>query len=237
MDLSPSIPAATAAPLPSDPGVPSVRSAGPDALASRAAPDLDRVPADGTPARPDRDPPASVGPRLVPGTGSPAEAAMPPAEERCCIRPSVTGAPETGAEPRGELAAGEFGPLSLPAGLPGFPEARAFRLRRLPGAGDFAMLESLEPEGPRFVVLEVAEPEAVFGPAATAEAAAALGIETPDLLLLAIVTLADGPAGRRAHVNLRAPVAVDRVGRTARQLVLADPRLPLRHPLEPRAAA
>ncbi|MCL6609402.1 MAG: flagellar assembly protein FliW, partial [Geminicoccaceae bacterium] len=127
--------------------------------------------------------------------------------------------------------------LTLPAGLPGFPDARAFRLRRLPGAAGFALLEAEEPYGPRFVVLEVGEPEAVFGSAATAEAAQALGIARADLLLLAIVTLSDGPGGRRAFVNLRAPVAVDRVGRTARQLVLADPRLPLRHPLEPRAAA
>lgn len=135
-------------------------------------------------------------------------------------------------------AAGEdFGPLVLPAGLPGFPDARAFRLRRLAGAGEFALLEAEEPDGPRFVVLPVAEPEAVFGPAGTAEAAAALGVDPANLLLLVIVTLAAGPAGRAAFVNLRAPVAVDVAGRTARQLVLADPGLPLRQPLEPRVAA
>mgnify|MGYP001026415981 CR=1 FL=1 len=129
-----------------------------------------------------------------------------------------------------------FGPLTFPAGLPGFPQARVFRLLPLPGAAGFALLEAEVPEGPRFVVLEVAEPEVVFGPAATAEAAQALGIGRADLRLFAIVTLADGPGGRRAFANLRAPVAVDRVGRTARQIVLADPRLPLRHPLESRTA-
>ncbi|BCX19732.1 MAG: hypothetical protein KatS3mg117_3414 [Geminicoccaceae bacterium] len=152
--------------------------------------------------------------------------------------PSVAGEETRVASPsEAEGGADELGVLTFPAGLPGFPDARAFRLRQLPGAAGFSLLESLEPDGPRFVVLDIAEPETVFGPAATAEAAAAFGIEVGDLLLLAIVTLTNGPAGRRAHVNLRAPVAVDRVGRTARQLVLADPGLPLRHPLEPRAAA
>jgi flagellar assembly factor FliW len=80
-------------------------------------------------------------------------------------------------------------------------------------------------------------PEIVFGPSAAAEATAALGIRRTDLVLFAIVTLSEGPSGRRAFVNLRAPVAVDRVGRRARQLVLADARLPLRHPLERRAVA
>jgi flagellar assembly factor FliW len=130
-----------------------------------------------------------------------------------------------------------FGPLTFPTGLPGFPDARAFRLRPLPGAAGFALLEAEEPDGPRFVVLEVAEPEIVFGPSAAAEATAALGIRRTDLVLFAIVTLSEGPSGRRAFVNLRAPVAVDRVGRRARQLVLADARLPLRHPLERRAVA
>jgi len=168
-------------------------------------------------------------PPIRPETAGPAASPSPP--------PPTAGEPADAAP---AVAAGNpeaFGPLTLPAGLPGFPDARAFRLRRLPGAAGFALLEAEEPGGPRFVVLEVGEPEAVFGPAATAEAAQALGIGRADLLLLAIVTLSDGPGGRRAFVNLRAPVAVDRVGRTARQLVLADPRLPLRHPLEPRAAA
>jgi|DewCreStandDraft_4_1066084.scaffolds.fasta_scaffold00080_8 flagellar assembly factor FliW len=160
---------------------------------------------------------------------SSADRAGPPREPAATPGPSVAAAPESGPD--------ELGPLVLPAGLPGFPDARSFRLRRLPGATGFAILECLEPEGPRFVVLEVSEPELVFGPPAVAEAATALGIAASDLLMFAIVTLTDGPAGRRAHVNLRAPVVVDRVGLLARQLVLADPGLPLRHPLEPRAAA
>lgn len=172
------------------------------------------------------DAPPAIGSRPA---RAPADRAGSPPEPAEAAAASVAGGPTN--DPA------ELGPLLLPAGLPGFPEARAFRLRRLPGATGFAMLECLEPGGPCFFVLEVREPELVFGPPAVAEAAAALGVAASDLLLLAIVTLADGPAGRRAHVNLRAPVAVDRVGLLARQLVLADPGLPLRHPLEPRAAA
>lgn len=151
-------------------------------------------------------------------------------------RPAPPPADDAEASPAAAAPPAAFGPLVLPAGLPGFPEARAFALKPLPGAGDFALLESLEAGGPRFVVLQVGEPAAIFGPAAMAEAAAALGVAGGDLMFLAIVTLSDGPAGRRAHVNLRAPVVLDRVGRSGRQIVLADPSLPLRHPLE-RAAA
>ncbi len=138
--------------------------------------------------------------------------------------------PSPGA-PGGE----DLGPLLLPAGLPGFPELRACRLSRLAGA--FALLEAEEPAGPRFVVMPVGEPRAVLGTAAVEEAGAALGTGEADLLFLLIVTLAGGPGGREAFVNLRAPLVVDAVRRTARQLVLADPRLPLRQPLEAHRAA
>lgn len=140
------------------------------------------------------------------------------------------------AEPSPRRPAGEdLGPLLLPQGLPGFPELRACRLSRLAGA--FALLEAEEPAGPRFVVMPVGEPRAVLGAAAVEEAAAALGTGEGDLLFLLIVTLAGGPAGREAFVNLRAPLVVDAARRIARQLVLADPRLPLRQPLEARRAA
>lgn len=178
------------------------------------------------------NPPVSADEPPVLGSQFPrpsADRAEPPPEPTAAAGPSLAAAPES--EPD------ELGPLILPAGLPGFPEARSFRLRRLSGAAGFAMFECLEPDGPRFVVLEVSDPELVFGPPAVAEAATALGVAASELLMFAIVTLSDGPAGRRAHVNLRAPVVVDRVGLLARQLVLADPGLPLRHPLEPRAAA
>lgn len=143
-------------------------------------------------------------------------------------------APEPAPAPAGDA---DPGPLLLPAGLPGFPELRAMRLERLPGAGEFALLQAVEPDGPRFVVLSLAEPEAVLGAAAVDEAAAALGTARADLLFLLIVTLAGAGPGREAYVNLRAPVVVDTRSRTTRQLVLADPRLPLRQPLVDRRAA
>lgn len=139
-------------------------------------------------------------------------------------------------EPSPDPAGGpDLGPLLLPEGLPGFPELRACRLGRLAGA--FALLEAEEPTGPRFVVMPVSEPRAVLGAAAVEEAGAALGTAEADLLFLAIVTLATGPAGREAFVNLRAPLVVDAARRIGRQLVLTDSRLPLRQPLEAHRAA
>lgn len=130
------------------------------------------------------------------------------------------------------------GPLVFPAGLPGFPEFRAFRLEPLgAAAGDFLLLVCEEEQGPRFIVLPVADPVALFGEELLAEALALTEVEPGEVAFLLIVTLVPGPSGREAFVNLRAPLLVDLRHRLARQLVLADARLPLRHRLERRAAA
>ncbi|MCX8099976.1 MAG: flagellar assembly protein FliW [Geminicoccaceae bacterium] len=144
--------------------------------------------------------------------------------------------PETAAE--AARCAPLHGPLGFPAGLPGFSEFRSFRLEPLgPAAGDFLLLACEEEQGPRFIVLPVREPAALFGDALVAEAAALAGVEPDELCFLLLVTLVPGPGGREAFVNLRAPLLVDLRHRLARQLVLADARLPLRHRLERRAAA
>lgn len=132
----------------------------------------------------------------------------------------------------------DYGPLVFPAGLPGFPEFRSFRLEPLgAAAGDFLLLSCEEEQGPRFIVLPVADPAALFGEELLAEAMALTEVEPDDVAFMLIVTLVPGPSGREAFVNLRAPLLVDLRHRVARQLVLADARLPLRHRLERRAAA
>ncbi len=196
---------------------------------------------DARPGAPGAAPDAAASPR--PGPSRADEVSWPAAGDVATRSAAVarssggeTGAPVADPSATANDADEPVGRLLFPAGLPGFPDARRFQLRPL-GAGEFALLESEERDGPRFVVLPVADPAAVFGPAGVAEAASAAGVAEVDLAFLAIVTLASGAVGRAAFVNLRAPIVVDTIGRTARQIVLADPRLPLRHPLELRAAA
>ncbi|MCX7628942.1 MAG: flagellar assembly protein FliW [Geminicoccaceae bacterium] len=131
----------------------------------------------------------------------------------------------------------ECGPILFPSGLFGFPGLRGCRLEPLgAAAGSFLLLRAEEPDGPRFVVAAVAEPGAVFGPAAAAALRAASGIPASALRVLLIVTLSRSVRGTEAFVNLRAPIAVDARTRTARQIVLPDPNLPLRRRLAPEKA-
>jgi flagellar assembly factor FliW len=114
--------------------------------------------------------------------------------------------------------------VDFPHGLPGFPEARSFRLEPVPGTQPMLRLRAVDV--PALTFLLVASPEGA--PTATVIAAACgeLGLPAADTVVLFV-------AARAADdlvVNLRAPILVDPVGRRGRQVVLSDPRLPLRAP-------
>ena len=129
--------------------------------------------------------------------------------------------------------------VALPRGLPGFPDARGFRLEELPRCGGRFLLMRLIADEPASLIVMPAEPEALpLAATDIAEVRGALEIAPEDLCLLLVVTLAreEGEQGVRAFVNLRAPVFLDTRRRIAVQVVLADSRYPLRHPLQRRAA-
>ncbi len=137
--------------------------------------------------------------------------------------------PPPGCSPPDGAEAVEF-----PSGLPGFPGARRFHLRPLAAAGgDFAELVSLEDPDLRLpLVLRPAGGE-VPAEADLEEACRALGFARERVRIYFVVTLEREAA--RAWINLRAPVLVDpETGRGA-QVVLADPRYPLRFPLPSRS--
>lgn len=128
--------------------------------------------------------------------------------------------------------------VRFPYGLPGFPEASAFRLEALPGCdGRFLLLQALDQPDLRLVVMPARAVQSIVKERHVREVCDALGWPVATTMLLFVVTLSQGPAGRAAFVNLRAPIFVDTERALAIQAVLPDRRYPFRQPLERRLPA
>ncbi len=132
---------------------------------------------------------------------------------------------------------GRAGLIRFPEGLPGFPGARDFLLELLPGcAGRFLLLRSIEEDGPNLVLMPAPQDSSIIAEEDVRAACRELGIAPTDLQLLFVVTLNHDETRLDAYVNLRAPIFLDTSRGQACQLVLRDPRYPIRHPLERTAA-
>jgi flagellar assembly factor FliW len=114
--------------------------------------------------------------------------------------------------------------------LPGFDDEDAYTLSDIDPDGVLLAMRSVRDPGLRFVLspaevfFEGYEPE--FGPEVLDSLGATDASDLRILLMLTIGTeLADGTA------NLRAPVVVCDASGRARQVVLEDESLPMRHPL------
>ena len=139
---------------------------------------------------------------------------------------------EVTAQPANEEPA-FAGPVDFPHGLPGFPAARRFELHPLEGAPGFAELRSLEDPSLRLPLAALPAGAMAPAPAELASVCGLVGLRAEGLRVYYVVTLAPGDPPR-AWINLRAPVLVDPGARRGVQVVLADPRYPLRCPLPPR---
>lgn len=120
--------------------------------------------------------------------------------------------------------------LELVEPMPGFPGHRRFALVRLDDAGVLCALCSLDDPDLRFLVV----PPAVFFddyfPVISDETVAALGIVSPDDVLV-LVLVNPGESAASATVNLLAPVLVNTGNRRATQVILDDASLLVRAPL------
>jgi len=122
--------------------------------------------------------------------------------------------------------------LELPAGLPGFPDARRFVLVEWgDGGSPFSLLRSLDHDALEFLV---AAPVVLFpdyAPELDDVDAGALGLhEADDALILVIVTV--GEEAEDATANLLAPIVVNVHTLVAAQIALPDaPVDDLRRPL------
>ena len=130
------------------------------------------------------------------------------------------------AHPRGGVQT-----LDLIEPLAGFPRYREYVLAPANAGRDLYWLQSLAPEGPRFLAMPAAPYFPDYTPAVPTAACADLGLgSVADADLYCLVTVPDGDIAA-ATANLRAPVVVNPVTQQARQVVLADGRHPIRRPL------
>ena len=121
--------------------------------------------------------------------------------------------------------------LSLAEPLPGFPGHRDFALVAADSAGLLFWLQSVAPEGPRFLAVPAAPFFPDYAPALPRAACAELGIaDASDADVYCLITVPDGDV-REATANLRAPLVVDPATNRARQIVLTDGAHPIRRPL------
>jgi flagellar assembly factor FliW len=123
--------------------------------------------------------------------------------------------------------------LTLAEPLPGFSGHREYVLVAADADGLLFWLQSIAPEGPRFLAV----PPGPFFPdyAPTLPRAVCEDLELTSIAdadLYCLVTVVGGDV-RSATANLRAPVVVNPVSRRARQVVLADGGHPIRRPLRP----
>jgi flagellar assembly factor FliW len=125
--------------------------------------------------------------------------------------------------------------LTLSEGLVGFEEHKEFALLTLADYEPFRWLQSFSDPGLSFPLLAPSRYVSGFEPALTETDRLALGLEPGELPdVYAIASVADDGS---VTLNLRAPVVVNPRKRTARQVVLADSRWEVQHPLVRRGSA
>ncbi|MFO1038763.1 MAG: flagellar assembly protein FliW [Geminicoccaceae bacterium] len=134
---------------------------------------------------------------------------------------SAATTPDPMAIPRPEVSVPV---IDFPHGLPGFPEARSFQLEPVPATLPLLRLRAMDL--PALTFLLVGSPEGGPTLATIESVCAGLGLSPPDTVVLFVATRIAGDL----LVNLRAPILIDPAGRRGRQVVLPDPKLPLRAP-------
>jgi len=116
-------------------------------------------------------------------------------------------------------------------GLLGFPECRRFTLHTTRRDGLY-WLQSAEDSALAFLLMDpfhfISGYSLELNPAEVAELEP---VTASDLVVLAIVTLAD-PHGSTCTVNLQGPLIIDLPGGRAKQIVLPDTKYGVRYPVE-----
>lgn len=155
---------------------------------------------------------------------------------------TIGGMSSSEAEPESYLVESRYGELTfaneqvmiMQRAILGFPHLTKFGLAKLPAQNSesLVLLQSLEDANTSFpcFALDLANPlieeKDLIG---TYES---LGIKPEDGAILCILTVRAEPDGRNViTANLRAPVFVDSSRRMAWQVVLSNPRYPIRHQL------
>ena len=121
--------------------------------------------------------------------------------------------------------------LSFTEPLPGFPGHRDYVLVAADTAGVLFWLQSVAPDGPRFLTVSAPAFFPDYVPALPPAVLDELGLaERTAAQVYCLVTVPDGDVAS-ATANLRAPVVVDGDTARARQVVLTDGLHPIRRAL------
>jgi flagellar assembly factor FliW len=121
--------------------------------------------------------------------------------------------------------------LTFTEPLPGFPLLRDYVLVPADPSGVLFWLQSVTPEGPRFLTVSAAAFFPDYAPALPGAALAELALPAPTAAQLYCVVTVLGGDVASATANLRAPVVVNSDTSRACQVVLTDGLHPIRRPL------
>ena len=145
--------------------------------------------------------------------------------------PARTRTPALKAVPSPAPVAPSVQVLSLSEPLPGFPGHRDYVLVPADAGGHLFWLQSVTPDGPRFLAVSAASFFPEYEPVLPGAACDELGLaDVAEAALYCLVTVPDGDV-TAATANLRAPLVVNPVSNLARQLVLTDGVHPIRRQL------
>jgi flagellar assembly factor FliW len=121
--------------------------------------------------------------------------------------------------------------LTMTDPLPGFPRHRDYALVPADADSRLYWLQSVAPDGPRFLAVQTASYFPEYAPDLPGGLCAELDLdEAAQAWLFCLVTVPRGDAAA-ATVNLRAPIVVNPSAGRARQVVLADGGYSIRRPL------
>jgi flagellar assembly factor FliW len=121
--------------------------------------------------------------------------------------------------------------LELAEPLPGFPGHRAYVLVPADPGGHLFWLQSVAPDGPRFLAVAAASFFPEYTPVLPSAACDELELaDAAEAGLYCLVTVPDGDVSA-ATANLRAPLVINPVTHRARQLVLTDGLHPIQQPM------
>jgi flagellar assembly factor FliW len=121
--------------------------------------------------------------------------------------------------------------LELAEPLPGIPGHRDYVLVPADAGGNLFWLQSVAPDGPRFLAVSAASFFPEYAPVLPGAAGDELGLaDVAEATLYCLVTVPDGDVSA-ATANLRAPLVVNPLTHRARQLVLTDAVHPIRQPM------